>query len=138
VILVDLNVLLDVLQTRQPHYQASATLVDRVISGDTRALIAAHAVTTIHYLVSRHRNSRAADDAADSLLRHFDIVTVGRQQMLRARTLGWPDFEDAVVAASAEAAGCVAIISRNIKDFRRSAIPALTPEGFLASRELPR
>jgi hypothetical protein len=50
---------------------------------------------------------------------------------VRARSLDFEDFEDAVVATSAEAAGCEVIITRNLTDFASSPVPALTPEEFL-------
>ena len=44
------------------------------------------------------------------------------------------DFEDAVVAAIAESAGCSVIITRNITDFSQSPVSAITPEEFIATR----
>ena len=69
----------------------------------------------------------------DWLLRWFDVAGVGRAELEHARTLGWQDFEDAVVAAAAEHAGCEAIVSRNVADFEDSPVPALTPEEYLMS-----
>lgn len=131
-ILIDLNVVLDVVQARQPHYAASARVLDLVVGRQVKGFVPAHAVTTIHYLVSRYRDARAADEAVDSLLRHFDVASVGRQELLRARSLNWSDFEDAVVAAAAESAGCALIVSRNVKDFKGSPVAAVFPEEYLA------
>ncbi|MBV2186620.1 MAG: hypothetical protein KUL88_19025 [Rhizobium sp.] len=66
-------------------------------------------------------------------MRYFDIATSGHEQLLRARSLGWPDFEDAVIAAAAESAGCAFIVSRNVKDFVDSPVPVLMPEEYLAT-----
>lgn len=134
-ILLDLNVLLDVLQARQPFYPASAAVVDKAISGSVAACVPAHALTTVHYLVARYNTPSAADSAVDWLLEHFSIAGVARDELLRARTLGWGDFEDAVVAAAAESSVCEFIITRNISDFARSPVPALTPDEYLASLE---
>ena len=41
------------------------------------------------------------------------------------------DFEDAVVAASAESARCDIVLTRNLADFVRSPIRALSPEEAL-------
>ena len=70
-----------------------------------QALVPAHAITTIHYIVARYRDFETADAAVDWLIRHLEVVTVSRTELLRARALGWADFEDAVVAAAAEADG---------------------------------
>lgn len=129
--LIDLNVLLDVLQKREPYYQASSALLDRVLTENHTAAIPAHAVTTIHYLVAKYRNRRSANSAVDWLLAHFRVAAVTAQELTRARALDWPDFEDAVVAAAAEAQQCHAIITRNISDFRGSPVPARTPEEYL-------
>ena len=51
-ILIDLNVLLDVLQKREPFYQASAELLAAVETGQVEGYIAAHSVTTLFYFNS--------------------------------------------------------------------------------------
>jgi predicted nucleic acid-binding protein len=132
VILVDLNVILDVVQAREPHYQASANVIDRVVLKQEEAALAGHAITTVHYLVTRYRNRKTADETVDWLLRHFRIATVGEHQLRRAQALAWPDFEDAVVAAAAESAECSCIVTRNVRDFKKNPLPAFTPEEYLA------
>ena len=131
-ILIDLNVLLDVLQKRQPHFETSAALIDQVLATETEGCIPAHAVTTIHYLVSRYAGRSSANRAIDWLMAHFGIAPVSQNELVRARNLDWKDFEDAVVAATAERHRCSAIITRNINDFRASPIPARTPEEYLS------
>lgn len=134
-ILIDLNVLLDVLQRREPHYRSSAAVLEKVLRHEEQGLLAAHAVTTTHYLVSRYQNREKADMTTRWLLEHFDIATVGRAEISRANRLSWKDFEDAVVAAAAESAGCRIIVTRNVKDFRESPVLALTPDEYLLHDE---
>ncbi len=50
-ILFDTNVVLDVLLDRQPYVEASAAAGADVETGISEGMLAAHAVTTIHYLV---------------------------------------------------------------------------------------
>lgn len=131
-ILIDLNVLLDVIQKREPHYHASSALIEHALNNASqRAFIPAHAVTTIHYLVARYGTRQKANRAVDWLLRHFEVAAATSQELQRARALDWADFEDAVVAAAAESCQCRAIITRNVKDFGHSTVPASTPEEYL-------
>ncbi len=130
-ILVDLNVVLDVVQEREPHYRASAAVLAEVIRGRSKGVLPAHAITTLHYIVGRYQGRERANEMIDWLLNYFDIAAIGRAEMVRARGLGWRDFEDAVVAAGAESARCRAIVTRNVGDFPRSPVPALTPEEYL-------
>lgn len=130
-ILIDLNVLLDVVQQRQPHYRASAAVLEDVIHAKTPGALPGHAITTLHYLIGRYQSAAVANRAVDWLLRYFAVAPVGRAELLRARALGWDDFEDAVVAAAAESVGCENIVTRNVRDFAGSPVPAVTPEEYL-------
>jgi predicted nucleic acid-binding protein len=104
-IMLDLNVILDVVQKREPHYTASAAVLSRVVRGETPACVPAHAMTTLFYLVARYRDKHSADRLIDWLLTHCLIAPEGKDELIRARALPIQDFEDAVVASSAEAFG---------------------------------
>lgn len=130
-ILVDLNVILDVVQKREPHFRASGAVLERIVRRQETGALAAHVVTTVHDLVGRYDARVVADATVDWLLRYFSVVPIGRDELLRARTLAWKDFEDAVVAAAAESANCRAVVTRNVKDFRGSPVVAMTPEEYL-------
>lgn len=130
-ILIDGNAVLDVIQQREPHYRASAALIDRVIRNRITAALLAHVITTIHFLVQRHQNQATASEVVAWLLARFEVAAIGHSELIRAQSFGWGDFEDAVVAAAAEAAACEAIITRNIRDFAGSPLPAFTPEEYL-------
>jgi hypothetical protein len=92
----------------------------------------AHSLTTLHYLIERHGSRPAADSAVDWHLKHFRIPPLDEAVFRRARGLGMQDFEDSVVAASAESGRCSYIVTRNGGDFTRSPVPAIMPIDFLA------
>ena len=48
--MVDLNVILDVIQHREPHYGDSARVVDAVVRNWVEGIIASHSVTTLNAL----------------------------------------------------------------------------------------
>jgi predicted nucleic acid-binding protein len=130
-VMLDLNVVLDVVQRREPFYAASAAVLSQAIDGSTIACLPGHVLTTLHYLVARHTGRKQAGALVDWALAHFEIVAQDRAQFVRARSLSFDDFEDAALASAAEAAGCDLIVTRNVADFRRSPIPAVTPQKFL-------
>lgn len=123
---------LDVVQRRRPHYAPSAALLSEIVARRLEACIPAHAVTTLHYIVSKYQSKDAAALLVDWLLGRFEIAVSGKTEFLRARGLRMADFEDAVVATAAEAMGCRYVVTRNLRDFERSPVPAATPEEFLA------
>jgi predicted nucleic acid-binding protein len=129
--LLDLNVLLDVIQNRQPHYADSAMVLSAARSGEFEALIPFHAVTTIFYLIERANDTATAEQTIDWLLKHFGISAVDKNTLVHARSLKLKDFEDAVVASIAARDGCDFIVSRNVSDFSGSPVKAILPAGFL-------
>lgn len=130
-ITVDLNVLLDVAQNRLPHYQASEEVLHRARVGEYNAVLPAHALTTLHYIIEKHSDTTVANQTIDGLLRDFEIHSADKTNFQRARQLPLKDFEDAVVAAVAEITGSQYIVTRNVADFSGSTVPAITPAGFL-------
>ena len=59
-VLIDTNVVLDVLLDRQPHARGSVAVWAAIEAGSTEGLLAAHAVTTIHYLIRRELGTARA------------------------------------------------------------------------------
>ncbi len=129
---VDINVLLDVFQKREPHYAASARVLAMVQQGELQGVFPAHGFTTLYYLVRKHATRPDAEAAMDDVLRDFEVGNLDAAGWSRARSLPMPDFEDAVVAVVAEETGSRFIITGNTGDFTHSPIPAITPVDFLS------
>jgi len=103
-ILFDVNVVLDVLLDRKPHAEASAAAWAAVETGMAEGLLAAHAVTTIHYLVRKETGAAKARGIVSAILRVFGIAAVNSAVLQEAMQLPCSGFEDAVTAASARLA----------------------------------
>lgn len=131
-VLVDLNVIFDLMQHRQPFYDSSAGVLDAVARGEVTGWLAAHSITTLYYIVARTRNRAAAVQAVTTLLESFNVATVNDRVIREALSLGWNDFEDAVQMAAAAEEGIDYFITRNIKDFQAGPLPVMQPAAFLA------
>ena len=131
-ILLDLNVILDVLLDRAPHAEAAAGVWAAVEEGDVEGFLAAHCVTTLHYLATRSRGRDFGDRCVSDILSVFAVAPVDGSVLSEAAAMRWEDFEDAVCAASAKAAGCHLITTRDPRVFKGSPCPPLTPAETLA------
>ena len=129
--MLDLNVLLDVVQRREPFYTASATVLSQAVENPGMSCLPGHALTTLHYIVAKYADREQANTLVDWALAHLEIVPQDRALFVRARNLRFDDFEDAALASAAETAGCKVILTRNVADFGTSPVPAVTPEEFL-------
>ena len=131
-ILIDTNVILDIVQKREPFFADSYQSLRKAIEADTECLISASAVTDIFYLLRRaFRSPQKAKERIEQLSRIVTFVDVQGADIHTALMRSMPDFEDAVVAAVAERNGAAYILTRNINDFAGSPVPAITPAEFL-------
>lgn len=130
-LLLDINVLMDVFQKRQPFYAHSLAVMDEVMSGALKGVVPSHGLTTLFYLIEREAATQDATAAIDEVLRHFEVIGINTPEWLKARALPMPDLEDAVVAVTAEMAHAAFIVTRNVADFTGSPVAAITPEAFV-------
>lgn len=82
--------------------------------------------------MERERGAEIARQAVEGIVQVLDVAPVDGAVVRSAMALSWPDFEDAVCAAAAEATGCDAIISRDPDGFPNPPVPVMDPETALA------
>ena len=130
-VLMDLNVILDVLQQREPFYAMSARVLASAEIGRIEGWIAAHSITTLFYLYAKHHSAEQARVKLTELLSILSIAAVDQTVIEQALTLPYRDFEDAVQMMAAVRAGAQYVITRNVPDYKGGPIPALEPAELL-------
>ena len=130
-VMFDANVVLDVLQQREPHQIHSAHLLSRALDGEFEGFIAAHAVTTVFYVLRKSARNDEARKTVSWLIKAFQVTKCDSDVLAEAAESEFSDFEDGVVAFSALRAGCDWIATRNAPDFKHSKVSGVTPEALL-------
>ena len=131
-VLIDINVILDVLQKREPFFSDSYRALRRALENDAECLISASAATDIFCVLRKSLGSaQQAKEHIDQLAQVVSFADVQGMDIHTALMRAMPDFEDAVVDAVAERSGASYILTRNIKDFTGSVVPAILPADFL-------
>lgn len=131
-LLLDINVIVDVLTARRPWVEHSAAVLSLLDDARVEGFVAVHTITTIHYLLTEHLGRKKAAAALLDVLRLVRVVPVDHDMMLKALSLGWKDFEDAVQAVCALQVGADYVVSRNPGDFESFSIPVVSPSDLLA------
>ena len=132
-LLIDTNVILDYLLSREGFHEQAKELFDLVKFKKDFEFVSSSAVTDIFYHLNRAlRDSFEAQDQIRELIQVLSALNVTEQDIRTALDMRWKDFEDAVQYAVALANHVDAIITRNVKDFERTDIPVLTPGEFLS------
>lgn len=131
-VLVETDVILDVLQKREPFFSDSYRALRRALENDAECLISASAATDIFCVLRKSLGSaQQAKEHIDQLAQVVSFADVQGMDIHTALMRAMPDFEDAVVDAVAERSGASYILTRNIKDFTGSVVPAILPADFL-------
>jgi hypothetical protein len=129
-VVYDLDVVLDVLLRRVPHFSASAAALDFVGRGAVEGYLAGHAIATLFYLLRRSMGAARAKELTADLLSRVHVAPVTDAGVRRALVSQFRDFEDAISHAAAEEIDASVIVTRNVKDFKPGTIPAVLPEVF--------
>lgn len=127
VVLVDTNVVFDVLARRQPHYAASNQILSLCRRKALVGAVALHTIANVFYYFGK----AATPFLRERLLIDLAVHGAGSAAILDVLRWGMADLEDALQAAAATSAGASFIVSRNVRDFKFSRVPALSPEDFL-------
>lgn len=132
-ILLDLNILMDFLLKREDHAYA-AKIIDLCVLKKVNGLICAHEITTLSYfLLKEYRDRKKIRSAINELFQIFSIIPINLEILQDALDSHIEDYEDAVIEASALSENVDYIISRDLSDFKKSKVTAITPAEYLVT-----
>ena len=131
-ILLDNDVLIDFALDRQPHSELATELLERIQRSDEDGFIAWHSVSNFYYIVGRERGDAVARDLIAHLISLLSVVATDTEDVHFAMGLQMADFEDALQVAAARACEARFIVTRNLRDYENSPIPAVHPREALA------
>ncbi len=130
-LLIDANIILDVLQNRQPHVKESSIIWKLCETNQAIGCVSTLTFANIVYILRKELTPEKIAQVLKSLNLIFEFVDLSIIDLTKAAELEWDDFEDAVQSVLAEKVKANFIITRNIKDFRASHVMALTPSEYL-------
>ena len=133
-VLIDTDVLLDFYLDRKPFSEDSLQLLLKCEQKQFRAFITPVIVANTYYILQRHATHLYVVERLQILLDTISVLAMDQKQVLAALESKFTDFEDALQYFSAVNSNKIdAIITRNIKDFKKSALPVFTPQEYLAT-----
>lgn len=134
-VLIDTDVIMDFFFDRKPFAEYSTDVLnlcaEKQIEGFTTPVI----VCNVYYLLRKTAGHNLILEKISRLLQIIDVINMGKAAVLKALNSEFKDFEDALQNFSASEEGRIKIIiTRNIKDFKKSNLIVLTPKVYLTSR----
>ncbi|MBF9223583.1 type II toxin-antitoxin system VapC family toxin [Hymenobacter ruricola] len=125
--LLDTNVLIDYLINREPFGRDAVELMEAGVSGEARFYVASLSFANIEYVTRRLTTAAHARLLLDRLMPMVEILSLNAAIIRQTLDSNFTDFEDGIQYFTALTEPAIAaIITRDPKGFRRSALPVLS------------
>ncbi len=130
--LIDTNILADMLLGRDPYYDIAYNILtlcaDRKVSG----YIAAHSIPNLFYILRKSMSQEERREAIKDICHIVKVEGIDSFKIFSALdNEDFSDFEDCLQEECAVAVSADYIVTRNLKDFVSSRVPAILPNEFL-------
>lgn len=131
-VFADTNILIDLIADRQPYSKFAVRLFQKAENKEIEIFTSTHSIATAHYVLKKYTSEEHLRDILYQLMNYITVIPIDTDMIKKGLRSGYRDFEDSLqifCATSITQIDC--IITRNIKDFRDSEIPAFTPDQVL-------
>ncbi len=126
-VLIDTNVILDVLCNRKEFVEDSLKVFKYCETNQITGCISALSVPNIVYIMRKELDNDRIKEILAILTSIFTVVDLRENDLIKAADLDFTDYVDALQCVCATRAKANYIVTRNIKDFKNSNVPAVNP-----------
>lgn len=131
-LLIDANIILDVLQAREPHWRDSSLIWKLCETNITEGFISTLSFANLVYVLRKELSPEQVETVLDNLRAIFHFTELNEKDLKTAAAMHWADFEDALQAAAAARIHADYIITRNVRDFLSAPVPAIQPSELIS------
>lgn len=128
---IDTNVILDVLCDRPGFAETSGNVWKQCEIHTIEGCVSSLSILNIVYIMRKELTQEKINDIIRQLSLIFTIVDLKAEDIKKAADLPISDYEDAVQSVGASRVKAQYIVTRNIKDYANSKIPAIKPSELL-------
>ena len=135
-VFIDTNVIVDFLTDRKPFSLESAKIFSLIDQKKIKGCVSSLSFSNIYYVLRKFGTHKKVISSLQNLSEMVDILKVDSDIVKSALTSDFKDFEDSIQYFTAQEHKKIdCIITRNIKDYKDSSLPVMTPETFLVTFE---
>ncbi len=131
-VFLDTNVIIDFLADRKPFSNAAAGIFNYADLGKIKLYISAVSYNNIYYILRQSLSNIETIKLLDELSQMTEIAAVTKVIIKSSLKSDIKDFEDAIQYNCALSLNKIDfIVTRDTKDFKKSALPIMNPEEAL-------
>lgn len=136
-VLIDTDVILDFFFDRKPFSEDSSQILGLCENGYLKGFVTPVMVSNVYYLLRKTATHQKVILNLKMLMNILDVTIMNKETVLDALNSEFKDFEDALQNFSAQNDKEIkVIITRNIKDYKKSNLAVMTPEDYLKGLNL--
>ncbi len=133
---VDTNIVIDLLSRREPFFEEAAELFSLADKKQVELSVSSLTIANTSYALLRQMDSNKAKSVLRKLRLILKVLPLDDKIIgLALNDETFPDFEDGLQYFTAIENGQQLIITRNLKDFKKSKLPAMSPKQFIETIE---
>ena len=129
---IDTDVILDFLTDRQPFSREAAQVFSLIDNKKAKGYTSALCYSNLFYVLSKYAPHKKVINMLIELSELVGILKVDNDIIKASLASDFEDFEDAIQYYTPQEFKRIdVIITRNIKDFKKSSLPVMTPETYM-------
>ena len=134
-LLIDSNIILDMVQRREPFSANSKEIIADGIKQKHQGFVSAHSLCDIYYILRKDLSVIQRLKLVEMFCQFFTVIPEKSNDFIAVvQNPNTEDLEDGLQIQCATKSGLDYIVTRNIDDFKNSSIPAILPSDFLAQK----
>jgi len=131
-VLTDTDVILDFFFDRKPYSNHATRILTLIESEKLAGFIIPVICSNIYYILRRSASHNRVIEKLSQLLRILSVLEMDEDIVQQALNSDFKDFEDALQYRAALRSNQIdVILTRNVKDYKRSTLAVMTPATFL-------
>lgn len=131
-VLIDTDVILDFFFDRKPFAEYATQLIGLCEVKKINGFITPVICSNVYYLLRQTARHEKVIAKLKQLLMITNVLSMDKDVVLNALNSKFRDFEDGLQNFAAMKHGSIdAILTRNLKDYSKSAIGVITPESYV-------
>ena len=131
-LLIDTDVILDFFFDREPFSEFATDILNLCEENKIKGFTTPVIICNTYYLLRKTAKHDIVIEKIKQLLTIIDVLKIDKEVVLDSLNSNFKDFEDALQNYSAVKNGKISIVlTRNIKDYKRSELAIMTPETYL-------
>ncbi len=134
-VLIDTDVILDFFFNREPFSENAAQILSLCESKEIQGNVTPVIISNVYYLLRQGSKHEKVIEKLKLLISILDVLDINKPVILKALNSDFKDFEDALQNFAAEQnENFDVIITRNIKNYKKSKLSVMSPIDFLKYR----